>query len=276
LTPLPGGALTAALNKVTPAPIWDLISKALADDDMRAEAATRFRSASDLLGPKDASEGIRVSDSGRCRLELWASLHDKFDLPQDPEVLLTRFDIGTLYGAWIAALFAVSLECHAPMVRVELEPTISYRGVPGHIDALVRSRHNHDALWVVEFKSTYFSRAPEAPHERAVYQVLQAATYAKSVEAPAFSIFTIAPAVQAMYDKATKTRVTPPKHSQHDYVTADWSAAVDEEITRLKTATHNLPPQEDASEEWRHRSCRYAGCPLNPHYVDDGVLEVAF
>lgn len=250
-----------------PLQIWPLLCEALTDPDLRNRAEAIFKHATDgLLAAKEERQELHASDAGRCRLELWAALHGKLDLPENPETILTRFDLGALFGAWNAALLAAALEKYAPHLETVLEPVVVYRSVTGHIDALVRDRETKVALWVVEFKSTYFSRPPDAPDKHAPYQVLQAATYAKATEAPLFTLFIVAPAVQKVYDKATKTRYAPPKYRQDDYRTADWAADVDEEIDRLETATEAQPPEQDVQDSWRCASCRLGACPLNERH----------
>ncbi|HEV7180155.1 MAG TPA: PD-(D/E)XK nuclease family protein [Candidatus Baltobacteraceae bacterium] len=250
-----------------PFDVISLVREAATNDTLRAAAIALWKgTALDLFDPgKDTRVGVRISDCGKCVRELHQQIHSAPMLPQDPVVQLTRFDIGTLYGAWIGCLAAAALKKYAPHLQVELEPQVLYRGVAGHIDLDVRDDMGN-GYWVVEFKSTYWSGELSDPLERARYQVLQAATYAKARHAPLFSIVTVGPAVAGRWSKTEKRRVELPKMRQDNYLTEDFTQDVDEEMTRLQTAMQVAVPEGDAIEEWRCRGCRDATCPRNPHY----------
>src|SRR6185437_13395263 len=169
------------------------IRQAATDPDLRAAAIVRWNAVvPSLLTPHDEREpalSLRVSDAGECVRKLWNKLHDNAE-SIDPDTQISRFDIGTVYGAWLAALLAASLERDG--YNVECEPEITYSGIRGHID--LRAISPTGERTVAEFKSTYWSGALDAPHERAPYQVLQAVTYAIADNAAQALVITFGPA----------------------------------------------------------------------------------
>jgi len=246
-----------------PLDLVSLIKRASLDTHLRNDAIINWRCNAKNIFEHQERTGVRISDAGKCALELWAELHGKNDIPEDPDLQISRFDIGTLYGLWLACLTKAVIEAEHPDWDCDLEPEVALDGVQGHIDVLVRLRSNLTPLWVIEFKSTYWGNALEAPHERAFYQVLQAASYAEAKRAPVFSIVTIGPAVHGKYDKQVKKWVTPSKMRQDDYQTSEYAHHAKTEIKRLKTALAATPAEADAEEDWRCKSCRYSGCNYN-------------
>lgn len=231
-----------------------LILEAAIDPQMRAKAVDLWNTLPPLLEPKERIDGtVRMSDTGKCRRELWADIHGKLDLPPDPLTAITRFDLGTLYGAWLACLEVAAIHKHAPHLTTMLEPEVAYRGVSGHIDVLCFEATLAGDLpcWVIENKSTYWSGVLEPPHEAHPYQVQQAGGYGLATAAPIASIVTIGPAARGM------------KLQQFDYLTADLIANVDAELARLSAATADIPPEGDAVEPWRCKSCRFSDCARN-------------
>lgn len=272
-------------------PLNILLPQAAANPQIRAQAANLAATrAADLvrgLGEEHTRTTVRVSDAGRCARELYAHLHDEFDLPDDGTGILTRLDMGTLYGFWIAALEAAVIEEYwrgvretsqhgGPRPEFAFEADVAYAGVvPGHIDLGV----SLDGVpwWLIENKSTYGAMPISPPHVKAPSQVLQAGTYAHSGGYPAFSIITIGPSVQAKWDKELKQRIEFPKIVQSDYVTEQVAPHVSREMNRLVSIQDaDQPPAEDilatwrprdgngkVIEAWRCRYCRVSKCPRN-------------
>lgn len=237
------------------------------DPAVRAIAAQHYAAASQAALEHEhtrAAMTIRGSDAGRCVRELWAELHDKIDLEVDFITQATRFDIGTLYGAWLAAILKATLESEDPAIAVMLEVQTKRHGIPGHIDALITRvetlregtpAHIVVPLLVVEFKSTYGTKNREAPGDKKPYQVIQATGYAldETVRAPLATVITIAPAAFPAEDRF--------RHD--DYDPSVWEMRVDFEYDRLAGALLDDMPEGDPAEPWRCQGCRFSGCELN-------------
>lgn len=258
-----------------------LIPQVALDADARSEAAAMAGSRTAVLidalsgqhGPRTTA---RVSDSGRCSLELYAYFHGLHNLPDDGTNQIAKMDNGTMFGWWLAALEAIALHRTEPGVYAfHLEEEVLVNGVvPGHIDLGIH--RNGEPWWLIENKSTYTSYPVEPPHLHAPYQPLQAASYALEGGYPNFSVVTIAPAVQARWDRALGARIEFPKIVQHDYVTAEWADRARAEIHRLvDIANADEPPAPDIGavwrvrrdgkpvEAWRCKLCRYGACSRN-------------
>ena len=257
-----------------PLDLIPLIRNACVDKKLREDARIIWRTIAKNLFEEKHRNGIRISDSGRCILELWSELHGKLDIEEDPDLQLTRFDIGTLYGARIACLTAAAIEAAHPDWDCVLEADVAVDGVPGHIDILVRMRDlDLTPLLVIEIKSTYWSGALDDPYIRAPYQVHQAVSYAEGKKAPWAVILTVGPAVHGSYSKALKAFVKPPKMRQDNYETHVHAPAAHREIARLKAALSPHPPEADAKEKWRCDSCRFSACERNKNPLNIMAVE---
>lgn len=265
-----------------------LVPQVALDPRLRRRAAeiagTRAQVVIDALaGQHEQRTTARVSDAGRCSLELYSYFRGWHNLPDDGVNQIAKMDNGTMFGWWLAALQAAALEewwgveCPdhgAPEFAFEEE--VFFGGVvPGHIDLGV----SIDGVpwWLIENKSTYSSFPIDAPHLHAPQQPLQAASYALEGKYPNFSIVTIGPAVQSRWDKELKVRIEFPKLVQHDYLTADWADRARSEMKRLvDIANADAPPTQDIDavwrarnkdgkpvESWRCKYCRYGACPKN-------------
>jgi hypothetical protein len=214
-------------------------------------------------------ENIRGSDAGRCVRELWAHLHKQIDIPQNFKTQLTRFDLGTEFGKIAARRFTRGY-LGVPIVfppeptgqhfvsfdkrEVLLEKEISFMGITGHIDILVKNPVPH----VIEVKTNYSMRPLEPPPQ---YQRLQAAFYALAVGAPAFSIYTVGPAVTK--DGRWERTDT--------FQTADYKDAVEAEYKRLGAALLDDAPEGDPKEPWRCMYCRAGWCEKNVNPLKEMV-----
>lgn len=213
-----------------------------------------------LLTPHDErtpAVSLRVSDAGQCVRKLWNQLHGNPETI-DADTQISRFDIGTVYGAWLAALLAASLERDG--YATECEPLVQWQSIPGHIDLRWRFE---DRRGVVEFKSTYWSGVLDAPHERAFYQVLQTVTYCMADKADEGLIVTFGPAV------ANRRGQVNEKMRQDAYDPTDYAYDVAEEWVRLSDALGDDEPAGDAREEWRCKNgCQVIQCERNPRYAE--------
>ena len=251
--------MTAPLDLVA------LIYEASTTDSMRVQAIALWADVSARIFDRNSERtGVRMSDVGKCVREVWADINGKLDLPIDPDTQLMNFDSGSFWGAWLACLAAVAIQKYAPNFIVRVEPEVDYLGIPGHVDLLIFDDHDH-AYWVIEFKSTYWTKGITDPAQRSRYQCLQAAGYALATAAPLFSIVTIAPATQ-QWDAKARARARIPKLAQFDYDPREFEAEVREELDRLKQATQSVSdaPEGDATEDFRCRSCRYSNCVRHP------------
>lgn len=257
---------------MTDAPdIWAFIKYALDEPSLKRAARDRLAPlVAGLFHHDDHRTTVRASDAGRCRLELWAYLHDACDIPEDRVGELTRMDIGSLYGAWCAALFATAYEDAHPAARVLCEMEVSFADVPGHVDALIV---NGSPQHLTEIKSTYFAggKEPMKPVDvRAPYQVDQALIYAEAIPVPRFSLFTIAPASWTKDERGL-----PVRHYQDDFVTAEYAGRAMREVQRLREAEGPERPVADPRESWRCESCRYSRCPKNRNPLADVALAAS-
>lgn len=230
------------------------------------------------LGGHEERSTARVSDAGRCALELYSLFHGLQNLPDDGVNLIAKLDNGTMFGWWLAALEAIAIEeaLGADRVHCHFEQELVFGGVvPGHADLGVYL--DGEPWWLLENKSTYSSFPIDPPHLHAPYQPLQAGAYALEGGYPNFSIVTIGPAVQSKWDKELKARIEFPKLVQNDYVTSEWEHRVRAEIDRLvDIANADQPPSPDLNavwrvrnkdgkpvESWRCKYCRYGACEKN-------------
>jgi hypothetical protein len=91
--------------------VFPYIKAALDDETLHDKALGYYIDAlPGLMSEMKKRTGLRGSDAGRCTHELWAMIRDVVDLPQDPIGRLTRLDLGSLYGAHMAALFKAGFE----------------------------------------------------------------------------------------------------------------------------------------------------------------------
>jgi len=240
------------------------IREASLDPDLRAVAISKWNAIAPSLltphGERTPAVSLRVSDAGACVRKLWNDLHGNPEVI-DSDTQISRFDIGTVYGAWLAALLAASLERDGYEVACEQE--VAYKGIRGHID--LRFNVPGGTTGVVEFKSTYWSGVLDPPHERAFYQVLQAVTYALADDgADEALIVTFGPAV------ANRRGQQNEKMRQDAYDPIDYAFDAAEEWARLSAALGDVEPEGDAkaSESWRCRGCQVVKCPRNGAYQE--------
>jgi hypothetical protein len=224
-----------------------LIREAAASPAMRAKAAPIAAALiADAFLPQDRG-GIRPSAYGKCRLALWASVHGLDDLEPDPiDNVLAKMDLGTLVGAWEAALLKVAAECND-----EWDVCLEY--VPeggGHIDALcVRAG---GMSHVVEFKSQWSSGAIPNPEKDSPQHLLQAGDYAIRTQSPRFTLVYIRPAAPAGA-----------RMKQFEYDAAPYATLVAIERDRLAPALLDEPPTPDPQNRWSCSTCSYGACSKN-------------
>ena len=244
---------------------WAAIERALAEPQLAAQAQVRFAAqAQHLFHPHKVE--LSASAAGSCSLELWAKLNGKLDLAEDYVGQVLKMDGGTMYGARIAALFAVGYEDQFDCT-VEVEVVGEHDGIPGHVEIVVDDLHasEENAKWMIEIKTSYWGGAVTesgAFKHSKEFHVLQAAKEALIVNAPGFSVLNVYPA-------ATKNK-NPTPFIQDDFVTAEWVSAVQAEYRRLSASLGPVAPAADPPEAWRCNFCRYSACnrnrnPLNPN-----------
>jgi hypothetical protein len=242
-----------------PPKVWKAIEHALKTPALAEKAQQLWAKQAQHLFKPHAVE-LSASSAGACVLERWAHLHGQLDIPEDWESRVLKMDGGTMYGAWIAALFTAGWESKYKDHGVAVEVIGEHDGIPGHVEIVIFE--GDTALWVVEIKTSYFGGAFNG--SRAGH-ILQAAKEALIVNAPGFSVLNVMPA-------ATKNRSTGAKaqyFAQEDFVTADHVLAVQVEYDRLKRAEGPIAPTGDATEPFRCAFCQYSACernknPLNP------------
>ena len=245
----------------------ELIDRVLGDETaMRAVRNHWDKFSSGILDDRPRLPGsLRVSDAGSCALSLWAQLHDKLDIPDDVHSLDARMQPGILDGTRTACLIAAGLQrWYWPLTAV-VEQTVDHGMVPGHADLVVYAEP--DPIEVIECKMTFYTKGIEPPEERHKYWIHQACAYANGVGAPNFVVLVHAPAAW-----------NGPTRRSFRYVTDEWATDTNIEYFRLAQATLTVPPEADAIEDWRCKSCRFSQCernanPLRPT-VDTIVDEI--
>lgn len=232
------------------------IERGIRDPEVRRNAAAIYAKSSKAALENEHSRKtpIRVSDAGRCVRELWAEINGFQDIPVDLATQLTRFDLGTLYGAWLAAVLKATLESEGGYF-VALEMELARQGVVGHADALVYVDNGSSLSpdLAIDFKSTYGKWNNEEPGAKRPYQVIQVTNYADAAKFPRATVITIAPASQPASNRMRAD----------DYDPAEWLPRVDDEYTRLRGALETMRPDGDPDAPWRCVSCRYSTCPAN-------------
>lgn len=248
------GATDPTIRRLAAEIFPDAVAKALADEHTRTPGR------------------IRASDAGRCVRELWADIHNKLDLPIDATTQLSRFDIGTFYGAWLACLLKASLESRDPNIRVAVEVETERAGITGHADAIICQCSSQLAMpqpedfkpiYVAEFKSTYGKSNKKLPSDDKFYQVAQVTDYALAYDVPMGGVITFAPAAWPAEDRFTFEDCDP----------AVYELRTDIEYQRLQAALLDEMPDGDPEQPWRCQSCRFSKCELNKNNAAN-VLEL--
>ena len=105
---------------------------------------------------------LRGSDAGRCKRELWASLHGKIDLPQSFKTQLTRFDLGTEFGKLAAQRFVTGFAKTHPARFTGARIRSRVHGDNRTYRHLIRGADEFSPH-VIEIKTNYSLRAVRAP-----------------------------------------------------------------------------------------------------------------
>lgn len=248
--------------------IWPYLEKAIMDDELYDLAWQYTADAIPALmrKAKQRRGTVRGSDAGNCVLAVHADIQGLCE-PFPPEVMLTRLDLGSLYGAHIASLFKAGYEKEHPEHFVHVEAEGTFLDAPCHADILITEHWlNQDGpnivwpgkekkLFTAEVKTNYKASNPDEPRLAYPHQMLQAAHQAMAFEVDQFAIFTLAPAAQ------WKKGIKPIFHRQDNYRTMEFAGAVTQEYgTRLAQAVGDVAPQCDGKGFWRDY-CRNVSCP---------------
>lgn len=247
------------------------IERGCLDPKIRAVAAQHYAASAQALGNDHSRKPgtIRASDAGRCVRELWAEIHQKSDIPQDSVTILSRFDMGTLYGAWLAALLKATLESEdKDRWRVECEVLIDRHNVTGHADAVIieygdAAKKLQRAVLTAEFKSTYGKSNKKPPSEDRFYQVAQVTHYAldKAHGSPMGTIITFAPAAWPAEDRLTF----------EDQEPEVYELRTEMEYERLAAALLDEMPEGDPDKPWRCEGCLFSECERNKNASQNTV-----
>ena len=234
---------------ILPIDIADALDRANRDHTIRLKARANLVGLVKALFDHQDRDEPHISDTGRCARELWADLRDLHDIEPDFKTQLTRFDGGHLMGAWEASLLKEFIEAEYPAYTVYCEKELEIDGVVGRTDFIVYHTATAKAVWAVDFKLTWFSKAEEKDNQR-----LQVSTYAAAAGAPVASIFLIAPSAYS----------AKPWYLQSDYSVADEMASVERELRRIKAAAFSeTMPDGDPQESWRCTTCAFSACDRN-------------
>ena len=236
--------------------VWEHVSHALATPRLHDMAWTYLGEALPALKQvaKQRNGTVRGSDAGRCALEVYGDIHGK-NAPFEAEVLLSRLDIGSIYGAYIAALFKAGYEDKNGPYCVYLETNGHYLGVPCHPDITVFDIATEQAMFTCEVKTNYKAENPKNPADSWPNYVLQATHQAAAMDVDDYAIFTFAPAAQ--WNKGQP----PIFHRQDNFKLSEHKDDMEAEYRRLLLADADEPPACDVREGWRKRFCKYPECP---------------
>lgn len=252
--------------------VWAAIEHTYKNADLQAKAQVRWAAAAQHLFLPHKVE-LSASAAGSCSLELWAKLHGKLDLSEDFVSQALKMDGGTLYGARLAALFAVGYEDQFANTAVDVEVVGEHDGIPGHVEIVVQDCFEGEAntKWMIEIKTSYWGGAVTesgAFKHSKEFHVLQAAKEALIVNAPHFSVLNVYPA-------ATKNK-NPTPFVQDDFQTSEWVSAVSAEYRRLQRALDPVAPVADPPEAWRCNFCRFSACERNRNPLNSTLKPKAF
>jgi hypothetical protein len=232
-----------------------LIRRAAVDPEMRAKAGfVAGQLIASAFQPQDHG-GIRPSSYGSCRLALWATIHGREDIARDAvDDYLAKMDLGTMTGAWNAALLYVAASREGWDVLLEFVPEGG-----GHIDGLCRKAHSdgldhetHGVSHVVEFKSQWSSGAIPDPASDSPQHLLQAADYALRTSSPRFTLVYLRPGAK----KGERLK-------QWEYEAAPYRLLIEAERERLSAALLDDPPMPDPQNRWSCYTCRVSTCRKN-------------
>lgn len=216
---------------------------------------------------------LRVSDAGRCALELYGELHGLYTLDDDYESLDSRMMAGIADGLRTCCMVAAGIRRWYWPLHLEIElPNLNDDGIPGHTDGITYC--GDDAQEVIEAKLTFQTakiEPPDAPNnrgERRLYWIYQACRYAMNVGTPTFVILVHAPA--AWHG---------PKRAQYRYQTEVWAERTTAEYDRLSKALRDDRPAADVDEleaRFRCKSCRVGvvNCEQNVNPLNPVTLRV--
>lgn len=217
-----------------------------------------------LLGDQGQKETLRLSDLGSCRLEAYGKRHGMSDVPIDViDLQLTRFDEGSLNGAWYGCLIAAA--ARADGWNVNLEEDIQFAGVGGHADVrMFRDYADGEQTmpWhrshIVEVKTNYDYKQIANPEKEALFQLKQAASYCHADDdtqkSQSFTMLMLAPG-------APKNG---PRAKQYHFLADPYHSMVAADIIRLSAAIKaDAPPVGDPVEPWRCATCSVSACKRN-------------
>jgi CRISPR/Cas system-associated exonuclease Cas4 (RecB family) len=200
---------------------------------------------------RDQDPGLRISDVASCSLALWGKVNGELTIPEDPQTMWSRLQLGTIVGAVIARYFKAAMDRRG--VRCVLEGVVEYKGMSGHLDiALPEYRH------LYELKSNYNVSKKEA----ADYHVLQAGMYANALEELgkdgewSASIVMIQPAI-------TGDRPRMIEYPVDDFDFHENASREADRLVRAAKSSGPPPPDVPKDQAWRCKTCRYARCSLN-------------
>lgn len=250
-----------------------LVPRAVTDDELLGRAcdivAVSGNALATALRPRHDAHAT-ISMAGGCGREIYAKLHGLLDLPDDGENKLAKMENGSLMGFWLCALEQVAIVKYVTdynkvrgtkhNVEFEVEGERVYNGVlPGHCDLGVYL--DAEPWFLTENKTTYQTSAISP---RAYYED-QSSLYAHGgVVFPTFVIITLGPAVQASYDKHTKSYTENPKLVQHVYTSENYHLRAEIEANRLiDIQNSDTMPPADPPEAWRCKYCRFSACEKN-------------
>lgn len=210
-------------------------------------------------------DSLRISDAGKCSLELWAALNGKHDIPERAKDR-ARMANGQLMGAWLACCLKAGLESLRPELRTLVENTVSHDKIPGHVDATILSSLL-TAEATCEFKWTAWTgdwRGDCKPAHR-----IQSGKYALAENAPQhFVVNYYAASPESIYIKdldgpGKGGRIPGEWLVVHEFETEDTRYEVRDEYARLAKALTAKAPAPDPPEAWNCKYCRFSGCVKN-------------
>ena len=216
---------------------------------------------------RDHTRQYSLSDSGDCARKVWAKTRSLMDLPENPDALWSRLNLGTIVGVYLAHLFKRGAEQLGHVVV--LEQSVMLDGQSGHIDILMP-----ELCHIKEIKSHYGIKVgkPKTRHYLQVGNYVRASMIDQLHASERRWSGSIVHAYPAIFEKEGHRII-------EDWINEDQmelymqDAYRDQRRLQNAVASESMPDADISSEDaWMCKGgCRFSGCEKNRHPEKGGA-----